>query len=221
MIEFGKGYDVIAHGTDDVPRPNGRFYNSWPDGSFEPLWVVDVTMDFGLQGRKVQSRSTRDHYAHNSIPPTVMVQCVAPQFAYGRLLESIRISQRDLNTSYLKIDGGGITHMGNHHKGTHRSISAEGYVQNAPRRHAKHEYVVEFSIGFVVAKMHSPFADTQVKQRVLLSWHDIVHDILAHDKRTGFADDPDANPRPGVGQGDPVPDRPGLSPGPNGELRPN
>lgn len=189
---FDRGYDVTFFGTDDAPKPNARLHFPWPGDKFVSLWVIDVSIDFGLAGSTAQSRTTRSFFPHNSIPPVITVQCIAPnQFLYGKTLETIRSSHRNLDTACLHVFSGGIAPAGSHHKGQHDAVAAEGYVQNARRHHTKHEYAPEFTIEFTVSNMISPYKDQTVDQKGLLDWHDITQKIIAQDKNSGFAEDPD------------------------------
>jgi hypothetical protein len=222
--QYDKGYDVSATGQRDAPGARGRLYFPWPGPNFIKLWVTGVTIDFGLAGNTAQSRSTRSFFPHNSIPPTITVACIAPnQYQYGKTLEFVREQQQGAITSgdfgYLHIFGGGISNAGFTHKGVHDPIAAEGYVQTARRRHVAHEYAPEFTLAFIVSRMAAPFgADKVVPVKKLIDWHQIVNKIIKDDPNVGFAEDPDAHPRP---TSDPptVPDVP-QAPGANGQIRP-
>jgi hypothetical protein len=191
------GYDVKAIGSDEPPRPTGWLEFPYPGGHRVNIWVIEVTISFGLAGTTAQSRHNRSFFPHNSIPPSINVHCIAPnQHIYGHTLEFIRSSQAGLDTSYLYIKRGGISAAGYTHKGRHEPVAAEGYVQAASRHHERHTYSPEFDISYVVSRMASPFGpDTDVRPTVLKDWTAIVNTIM-REPNTGFAEDPDSRPRP-------------------------
>jgi hypothetical protein len=194
---YDQGKDAVGHGHEESPNPNARLYFPWSNGGgpFVNLWVYDVQTSFGLSGSTAQSSKSRSFFARNSIPPTFTIACQAPnQYVYGRITEFIRKSQRGFaDLAYLHIEGGGLP-AGNHMRGPHKPLSAEGFVQNVRRRHAKFEIVPDFTFSFVTALMHSPWNDEAYEPKEMLSWQDVVEKIKANDKNMGFAQDPDQRP---------------------------
>jgi hypothetical protein len=211
LIPYDQGYDVTSHGTDDSPSPNGRIHFPGENGPSEPLWVIDVSMDFGLAGIIAQSRKTRSFFPHNSIPPTISVSCQTPnQLVYGRTVEFIRNHQLALDTAFLAIPGKGITSAGYHHKGKHGSISAHGYVQAVRRRHVKFDHAPEFTFAFVVASFKYPEAlrDTMVSPRQMKTWSEIVADTTNPNAAFGEAKRPQSDEKAPDSE---TPDRPATN----------
>lgn len=207
-----KGYDVRAtKGNRPNPvRPNGLLSKG---GTNVYLWVYEVQTGFSMSGTRGQSVRTRSFFPRNFVQPTFTVLCQSPnQENYANVMEFMRDAQTDIDSNVKLAIVSRSLYTGYKLKGAHEDNDMEGYIKNAPRVHNRFEYAPNFRFDFVVERFLAPatWADKVASQRVLPSWKDVIES-----KKGAIYSPPD-----------PVTDTatlssPLLTPGPNGEIRPN
>lgn len=214
-IGFGKGYD------ERVPLGRNKGSNGFLMFANDkiPLWVSDVTVEFGLGGSTAQSSNTRTLFPRSLTQPEFRITCQSPnQVFYSQTQEFIRKCQRGFsNLTELFVNGGGT---GRFLKGYHKPINATGYIRTTTREHERFVYAPEFTFAFIVADLASPhgWGDDLVTVRKLKSWQAIVEGIMAHDQNAGFVNDPDKITPTSGGNGTPG-NRPITLP--NGKVLPS
>jgi hypothetical protein len=236
-VTVGEGYFVNTPNTDDSPNryANAFLVNQKEARNTLGLILTDVMIDFVASGKYAQSRNYREFMFHNFGQVTLTLKGICRnQKDYGKIAEYVRESHRLAVSSTEQIDsplialsirpGGYNTRRGE--KGRHDGIEVEGHIESFSRRHERWINAPTYQFQFVVEKWSSGLGleDPSSHALLLKSFSELITkgkgDQFADSGfgTAGFVKDPD--PDPGAGALN-IAANAVLTPGPNGELRPN
>lgn len=207
-----QGYDVTATQKNLPPRPNGLLSKGQQKVY---LWVYEVQTGFSMSGTRGQSFRTRSFFPRNFVQPSFTVMCQSPnQENYANVIEFMRDAQTDIDSNINLAIVSRSLYTGYNLKGAHEDNEMEGYIKTIPRTHNRFDYAPNFRFEFVVERFLAPatWADKPVGNKVLPSWKDVIQEK----SQKGLIYQPPDPETDAATLSSPL-----LTPGPDGEIRPN
>jgi hypothetical protein len=188
---FDRGYDVKTTAAQAIDGGANTYLMDEADNTHVLLTLTAIEATLSLDGSRGQSPLQVDFYPRNFRQPSfTLVARARSQEEVGRVSEFIHKAQRNSvsqgSLMRIIIPSGGLKgtaassiNGSDGMRGIRQGISMSGYVATMPRSHKRHDPAPEFTIEFVVAKMHvGIFEDQPYKAYKLAKWSEIVESQL-------------------------------------------
>ena len=163
------------------------------------MWVNDLRSDFSMAGTYAQSKKRRSFFPHNFVQPSMTISGQTPnQYQYNRIAEFVRKSQREVVQNDRRVLKFRCIATAEDTvrpiiKGSHQSISIDGYVQSMPRLAERWVNAPTFSFAFIVTYADKLLGlDDQIVRRVKFkSILDVIKNPGKYKFEEGGVYDPD------------------------------